>query len=138
MKKCEFCGKIIKGSYYTSQYGNGYVCEECGDERLTYEEEYEAYIYNEDVRDSYSDDYGVDIDRFDFIQVEKKYYVEIYNKSCYGAVILQSKLFETAESARKWFKEELYYFSNHYGARLLSATFENGEQWDVVLEMHLK
>lgn len=138
MKKCEFCDKEIKGNYYDSHYSNGYICEECGDERLTYEEEYEAYIYNEDVRDSYSDDYGVDIDRFDFIEVEKKYYVEIYDKSCYDVVILQSKWFETIESAQKWFKEELDYFNNHYGVRLLSATFKNGEQGDVEFEMHLK
>lgn len=70
MIKCEICGKEIKGNYYDSQYGNGCICEECGDARLTYEEEYEAFIYNEDVRDSYSDDYGVDIDRFDLIKFE--------------------------------------------------------------------
>lgn len=138
MKKCEFCGKEIKGSYYDSQYGNGCVCEECGDERLTYEEEYETYIYSEDVRECYSDDYGVDIDRFDFVEVEKKYYIEIYDKSCCDVIILESKWFETAESAKKWFKEELDYFNNKFGVRLFSATFENGEQGDVKFEMHLK
>ena len=138
MKKCEFCGEEIKGSYYVSQYGNGYVCEECGDERLTHEEEYEAYIYSEDVRECYSDDYGVDIDRFDFVEVEKKYYIEIYDKYHCDVIILESKWFETVESAQKWFKEELDYFNNKFGVRLLSATFENGEQGDVKFEMYLK
>jgi uncharacterized Zn finger protein (UPF0148 family) len=63
MRKCNECGKGIKGIFYMSNRAD--LCEKCGDELLRYNGSIDCWVYEEDDRESYSDDGSVDLEKFD-------------------------------------------------------------------------
>lgn len=61
---CSICGKIInKGAKYFTAFDE-YICEECSEELLIYDEAFENYVYQDEHRETYSDDSMSDITVF--------------------------------------------------------------------------
>lgn len=61
---CTKCGKQLnKGDkYFTSS--DEYICEECSEDLLIYDETFENYVYQDEHRETYLDDSMSDITVF--------------------------------------------------------------------------
>lgn len=137
---CDYCGKEIKTDYFESE--NGVICcNKCIDKELNFEDEFEAYIH-QDQAQNYNfdlDNYGEDVDKFYIVSYRKKFYVEIYDKSCYDVIIVQSKWFDSKRKAINWFKKHFDFVNKNYGCRLMCAYFRDDElDGDVLFDSYLK
>lgn len=64
-RKCDNCDREIDGKCFISN--TTYLCEECGDELLIYNDDVDSYIWEEDDKEVIYDDAGADVELFEMV-----------------------------------------------------------------------